>query len=178
MPLWVGILWKSSGLGAKEQTKVRGNYVCCLVIICGTWRSKEVAKGFLNLSYGGKGKSHKKEELLWGAINKLPKELTTELLYLELTTISVFCGVKRYMYYMSKEVCINFSSWTYFYLDYWFFINLKITTEWAFAFLNIAVIVFCLIYSLNIPHQNPSFFPVWFYHCHGRRNYILPAVIM
>ena len=33
-------------------------------------------RGFLNLSYGGKGKSHKQEELLWGAIKKLPKELT------------------------------------------------------------------------------------------------------
>ena len=35
-------------------------------------------RGFLNLSYGGKGKSHKQEELLWGAIKKLPQELTTE----------------------------------------------------------------------------------------------------
>ena len=55
---------------------------------------------FLNLSYGGKGKSHKQEELLWGAIKKLPKELTTELLYLELPTISASCGVKRYMHYI------------------------------------------------------------------------------
>ena len=98
MPLcavWVEISWKASGLGASEYTKVRENYVCCLVIICGTWRSK----GFLNLSYGGKGKSHKQEYLLWGgAIKKLPKELTTELLYLQLPTISASCGVKRYMY--------------------------------------------------------------------------------
>ena len=43
---------------------------------------------FLNLSYGGKG------------IKKLPKELTTELLCLKLTTISAFCGVKRYMQYI------------------------------------------------------------------------------
>ena len=34
------------------------------------------------------------------------------------------------------------------------------TTEWAFAFLNTAVIIFCLRYSLNVPHQTPSFFPV------------------
>ena len=67
MPLLVGISGKASGLGASEYTKVRENYVSCLVIICGTWRSKEVARGFLNLSYGGKGKSHKQEELLWGA---------------------------------------------------------------------------------------------------------------
>ena len=167
---------------------------------------------FLNLSYGGKGKSHKQEELLWGAIKKLPKELTTELLYLELPTISASCGVKRYMHYIRflltkthKQRRLN----QFFLLDlflftwYWFFINLQMTTEWAFAFLNIAVIIFCLMYSLNILHQTPSFFPacdavsifskfrfrrhftsytvtgkeiffVWFSHCHGRRNYILP----
>ena len=80
---------------------------------------------FLNLSYGGKGKSHKQEELLWGAIKKLPKELTTELLYLELPTILASCGVKRYIHYIrfllkliSKEVWINVSSWIYFDLHY------------------------------------------------------------
>ena len=50
-------------------------------------------RGFLNLLYGGKGKSCKQEELLWGAIKELPKELTTELLYLELPTISASCSV-------------------------------------------------------------------------------------
>ena len=48
-----------------KQTNVRGDCVCCLVIvvifICGTWRSKEV--GGLKLSYGGKGKDNKQEEL-------------------------------------------------------------------------------------------------------------------
>ena len=58
----------------------------------------EVARGFLNLSYEGNVKSHKQEEILWGAIKKLPKELTTELLYLELPTISASCGAKRYMH--------------------------------------------------------------------------------
>ena len=57
-------------------------------------------RDFLNLSYGGKGKSHKQEELLWRAIKKLPKELTTELLYLELPTILASCSVKRYMHYI------------------------------------------------------------------------------
>ena len=50
-------------------------------------------RGFLNLSYRGKGKSYKQEKLLWGAIKELPKELTTELLYLESPTISASCGV-------------------------------------------------------------------------------------
>ena len=46
-----------------------------------------------------KGKSPKQEELLWDvAIKKLAKELTTELLYLDLPTISATCGVKRYMH--------------------------------------------------------------------------------
>ena len=49
---------------------------------------EERGRGFLNLSYGGKG------------IKKLPKELTTELLCLELPTISASCGVKRYMHYI------------------------------------------------------------------------------
>ena len=54
--------------------------------ICGTWRSKEV--GGLSLSYGGKEKScNKQEELLWGAIRKLPIKLTTELLYPELPAL-------------------------------------------------------------------------------------------
>ena len=97
MPLLVGISCKASDMGTSEQTKVRGNNVCChnlrdLV----EQRSRE----FLNLSYGGKGKSHIEEELLWGAIKKLPKELTTELLYLQLPSISGSCGVKWYMHYI------------------------------------------------------------------------------
>ena len=65
------------------------------------WGLKEQrGRNFLNLSYRGKGKSHKQEELLRGAIKKLPKELITELLYLELPTISASCGVKRYMHYI------------------------------------------------------------------------------
>ena len=61
---------------------------------------EQTRRGFFNLSYGGKEKSHKQEELLWGAIKKLPKELTTELLYLELPTISASCGVKSYKHYI------------------------------------------------------------------------------
>ena len=49
---------------------------------------EERGRSFLNLSYGGKG------------IKKLPKELTTELLCMELTTISASSGVKRYMHYI------------------------------------------------------------------------------
>ena len=33
MPLWVEISWKVYGLRASEQTKVIGDYVCCLFII-------------------------------------------------------------------------------------------------------------------------------------------------
>ena len=30
-------------------------------------------RGFLNLSYGGKGENHKQEKLLWGAIKNYPR---------------------------------------------------------------------------------------------------------
>ena len=43
---------------------------CHICYICGTQRSKEVARGFLKLSCGGKGKSHKQKECSWGAIKK------------------------------------------------------------------------------------------------------------
>ena len=45
-------------------------------------------------------------------------------------------------------------------LHYWFFINLQMLT--GFAFLKTSIIIFCLIYSLNIPYrnQNASFFLV------------------
>ena len=59
------------------------------------------------------------------------------------------------------KVWISFPPWSF--LHYWFFMNLQLLTEWKFAFLNTAIIIFCLIYSLNIPHsnQNPSSFS-WF----------------
>ena len=53
----------------------------------------EVARSFLNLSYEGNVKSHKQEEILWGAIKKLPKELTNEPHSFKLPTISASCGV-------------------------------------------------------------------------------------
>ena len=58
-------------------------------------------RGFLNLSYRrkGNGKATNKRNF-YGAPKKLPKELTTELLCLELPTISAPCGVKRYMHYI------------------------------------------------------------------------------
>ena len=69
---------------------------CHSCYICGTWRSKEI--GDLKLSYGDKGKSHQQGELLWDVIKKLTKELTTELLYLELHTFfSVLLGKKIYV---------------------------------------------------------------------------------
>ena len=57
-------------------------------------------RGFLNLSDGGKEKSYHKKERLCGAIENLLKELTTELFYLELLTISTSFGVKRCMHYI------------------------------------------------------------------------------
>ena len=47
------------------------------------------------LSYRGKGKRHKQEDILWGAIKKLARELTTELLYLELPTYFSLLSCKK-----------------------------------------------------------------------------------
>ena len=55
---------------------------CHSCYICGTWRRKEA--GGLKLSYGGEGESYKQEELLWGAIRKLSRELNTGPLNVEL----------------------------------------------------------------------------------------------
>ena len=57
-------------------------------------RAEQYRFFLFNLSFGGK--RHKEEEILWGAIKKLAKELTTELHYLPTTSAS--CGVKRYMH--------------------------------------------------------------------------------
>ena len=68
---------------------------CHNCYICGTWRSKEV--GGLKLSYGGQGE----KPLTRGAIKKLPRELTTELFYLELPTyFSLFWCKKAYALHM------------------------------------------------------------------------------
>ena len=41
-------------------------------------------------------------------------------------------------------------------LHYWFFVNLQMSAEWDFVFLNTAIIILCLIYSVNIPHSNQN----------------------
>ena len=66
---------------------------CHSCYICGTWRSNEEV--WLKLSYGGKGKSHKQEEILWGTVKKLPRKLTTELLFLDLPTYFGLLRCKR-----------------------------------------------------------------------------------
>ena len=49
------------------------------------------------------------------------------------------------------KVWVSFSLDHFLQYQYWFFfVNLQMTTEWEFAFLNTAIIIFCLIYSLNI----------------------------
>ena len=162
----------------------------------------------------GRGKATNKRNFYRDRIRKLPRQLTAELLSLELTAYfsllwckNIYALHKILSYWqLISKVWIIFSSWIFFYVDYWFFINLRMTTEWAFAFLNTAVIIFCLMYCLNIPRSNqnlcktqyPSFqnsdfgdislhrhrkiiltfFFVWFYHCHGRRNYILHSLFI
>ena len=97
-----------------------------------------------------------------------------------------------------EEIKVWISFLDLFLLD-WFFINLQMSTSWKLAFLNSAMIIFCLIYSLNIPHSNQNldsffsleshlanfcewwgshkkiiltFLSAWFHYCHGRRTYV------
>ena len=47
-------------------------------------------------------------------------------------------------------------------LHYWFCVNFQMSTEWGFDLANNAIVIYCLIYSLNIPlsNQYSSFSPV------------------
>ena len=67
--------------------------------IYGTWRSKKIGV-FESYHTEERGKTTSKRGTLWGAMKNLPKELNTELFYLEVLTISASCGVKRYMHYI------------------------------------------------------------------------------
>ena len=148
---------EASGLGASEQTKVGGNYVSCLVIICGTWRSKEAARVFLNLLYVEKGESHQTRGTFLGQHKKTTQGFDHWTALSGITYYFSFLWCKK-IYTLHKipsyKVWINFSTGMFFYLHYWFFINLRMTSEWAFAFFNTAVIIFCLMYSINIPYSN------------------------
>ena len=174
MPLWVGISWKASGLGASEQTKVRGNYICCLVIVAifvGPGGAKRQV--FFKVIIRRDGEKPQTRGTFMGRHKKLPKELTTELLYLELPAISASCGVKSYMHYirflLTKTSSAKFESIfplgsisIYIHLGsifYFHFFCQSGNNNWM---INTAVIKFSLRYSLHIPHSNqtPLFFPV------------------
>ena len=69
-------------LGASEQAKIRGNYVCCLVtvvIFVGPGEAKR--KGFFKVIIQREGEKAQTSGTLWVAI-------TTELFHLELPTLS------------------------------------------------------------------------------------------
>ena len=89
---------KSVAWGQVKRQRLEETMYVALSQLLYSWDQR--GSGFLKLSYGEKGKSHKQEEFLWGAVKKLPKQLTTELLYLGLTTISASFAVKRYMHYI------------------------------------------------------------------------------
>ena len=68
-------------LGASEQAKIRGNYVCCLVtvvIFVGPGEAKR--KGFFKVIIQREGEKAQTSGTLWVAI-------TTELFHLELPTL-------------------------------------------------------------------------------------------
>ena len=96
MSLWVSISWKDSGLGASEQTKIRGNCVFYLVIVVklvGPIGAKRQC--FLKLSYAGKGKTHKKEELLWGVIKKTTQGVDHRTILFGITYYFSFLWCKK-----------------------------------------------------------------------------------
>ena len=101
---------------------------CCLVVICGTWRSKRV---FLNLSYRGKGKSHKQEEPFMGHHKKTTQgvdhrtTLSGIINYFSLLwSKNIFALHSFLLKLISKEVWLNFFFWIHFYLHYWFFLSI------------------------------------------------------
>ena len=65
--------------------------------VCGTWRSKGVEG--LKLSYGGKGKSHKQEDL-WGVIKNSIGSWPLNYAIWNYLPIWASCGVKIYMHYI------------------------------------------------------------------------------
>ena len=108
---------------------------------------------FFNLAYGGKGKSHIQEESLWDGRYKKNTQGVDHW-----TALSVSLLWCKKIYTQAKKFKSIFPLGSIFTYIVDFFINLQMTIEWAFAFLNTAVIIFCLRYSLNIPYQTPSFF--------------------
>ena len=96
--------------GAKEQTRGRGNFDMLPCDSCGTQGGdKRVRVRSLKSSYVEKSKSHKEGKFLWecggggeGEAEKLPKELTSRLVYLNYLSfsISAFFDVKRHMHYI------------------------------------------------------------------------------
>ena len=161
---------------------------CYSCYICETWRSKEVR--VLKSSYGGGKKKVTKKGNFYGAI-KTTQRIDPSTSLPELPTYFSLLWCTK-IYTLHNIPLIKFFSLDLFYLYYLFFINLQITTEWAFAFFNTTIIIFSLIYSLNVPNggcfqltaqysslQNSYFSDislqiiflifrfVSFYHCHG-----------
>ena len=130
MPLWVEISWKVSGLGASEETEVGGNYVCCLVIVVILLGPKR--QRFFKVIIRREGEKPQTRGVFMGCRKK-----TTQVVdhWTTLSGInyyfSLFCCKKIYALHKIRsyknligKVWINFSSWIYFYLHYWFFLSI------------------------------------------------------
>ena len=96
-----------SFLGQRNRLGVEETLICCLLIVVGLRGGGGVRS--LKSSYVEKSKSHKEGKFLWecggggeGEAEKLPKELTSRLVYLNYLpfSISAFFDVKRYMHYI------------------------------------------------------------------------------
>ena len=91
-------------------------------IICGTWRSKEVARqGFFKFIIRREVEKPEAGTFM-GRYKKTTQEFTTELHCLELPTITAFCDVKKF-----ESIFSLGSIFFIFIID--FFINLQMTTE-------------------------------------------------
>ena len=90
-------------LGASEWTKLEETVYVALSYLLYLWdpEKQRGSKGFFKVIMWREGEKPQTKGMFMGRHKKkLTKELTTELLYLVLPTISASSGVKRYMHYI------------------------------------------------------------------------------
>ena len=148
LPTWaVSLAW----LGTSEETRARRK-LCILpshsCYIYGTSRSKEV--GEFKVIVWREAERWELQSQRWISVSFGVKRVPWQALH----NIPSWDSLGKMKVWISFLLGFSFI----YIIDY--FINLQMTTEWEFAFLNTAIKIFCLIYSLNIPHsnQNPSSF--------------------
>ena len=142
---------------------------CHSCYIYGNWRSKEVgnSKSWYGEENGGTGSQTAKGWAVFMGEGVYPSASLYSVFWCKKSSMICIHNIHSCQNLIStrqlgKYKSLNQVSFLELLLHYLFFINLQMSTEWELAFLNTVIIIFSLIYSLNIPHsnQNPSFFPV------------------